>query len=255
MSGGRGDQVRSVRAGRRQITSSNGRAIHPPSLGMAIKMSLTDIIVTHDVSDCQQYTLRMSRWNPNARGRLEQAALALYSSRGFEQTTVAEIAAQADLTERTFFRHFSDKREVLFGGAVALQVALVEAVAGAPPTLAPIDVVMQAFEVSEVFVFERREQAQQRQRILDANVELQERELMKLASLSTALAQALRSRGLPATAAGLTAGIGITVFMAAFNGWIDDANTQSFPQLIRQALGELRVVIAPTASDAAFSSM
>jgi hypothetical protein len=58
----------------------------------------------------------MTRWEPNARGRLEQAALALYGERGFENTTVAEIAARAGLTERTFFRHFADKREVLFAG-------------------------------------------------------------------------------------------------------------------------------------------
>ena len=63
----------------------------------------------------------MSRWEPDARGRLERAALELYGERGFEQTTVAEIAARAGLTERTFFRHFADKREVLFGGAGQLQ--------------------------------------------------------------------------------------------------------------------------------------
>ncbi len=75
------------------------------------------------------YDRRMVRWEPNARGRLEQAALELYGERGFEQTTVAEIAERAGLTERTFFRHFADKREVLFWGAGALQELLVSAVA------------------------------------------------------------------------------------------------------------------------------
>ena len=74
----------------------------------------------------------MGRWEPNARGRLEQAAMELYLERGFDQTTVAEIAERAGLTERTFFRHFADKREVLFAGAGALQELLVSAVAGAP---------------------------------------------------------------------------------------------------------------------------
>ena len=59
----------------------------------------------------------------------EQAALELYGERGFEQTTVAEIAERAGLTERTFFRHFADKREVLFAGSSALQELLVSAVA------------------------------------------------------------------------------------------------------------------------------
>ena len=63
----------------------------------------------------------MGRWEPDARGRLVKAAMELYGERGFEQTTVAEIAERAGLTERTFFRHFADKREVLFAGAGALR--------------------------------------------------------------------------------------------------------------------------------------
>src|SRR6185312_8615863 len=80
----------------------------------------------------------MSRWEPNARGRLEQAALDLYGERGFEQTTVAEIAERAGLTERTFFRYFADKREVLFGGSDEVRDALVEAVAAAPEPASPL---------------------------------------------------------------------------------------------------------------------
>src|ERR1700686_1517258 len=92
------------------------------------------------------YDRRMVRWEPDSRGRLEQAALALYGERGFENTTVAEIAERAGLTERTFFRHFADKREVLFGGARMLQELLVSAVASAPDSAAPIDAVLAALE-------------------------------------------------------------------------------------------------------------
>src|SRR5215510_7706107 len=77
-------------------------------------MSVADINVAGDVSDCQHYDLHVARWEPGARGRLEEAAFGLYAERGFERTTVAEIAQRAGLTERTFFRHFADKREVLF---------------------------------------------------------------------------------------------------------------------------------------------
>ena len=95
-----------------------------------------------------KYDRGMGRWEPNARGRLEQAALELYGERGFEQTTVAEIAERAGLTERTFFRHFADKREVLFGGAGALQEFLVSTVASAPDSAAPIDAVAAALEAA-----------------------------------------------------------------------------------------------------------
>ena len=94
----------------------------------------------------------MSRWEPDARGRLERAALELYSERGFEQTTVAEIAARAGLTERTFFRHFADKREVLFGGAGQLQDFLVSTLAATPESVAPIDAVGAAFEAASVLL-------------------------------------------------------------------------------------------------------
>src|SRR3979411_702147 len=121
----------------------------------------------------------MGRWEPDARGRLEQAALALYGERGFEQTTVADIAARAGLTERTFFRHFADKREVLFWGAGALHELLVSAIANGPESVAPIDAVAAALETAGALLQERRDLARQRQAVIVANTELQERELIK----------------------------------------------------------------------------
>src|SRR5260370_31168113 len=116
----------------------------------------------------------MGRWCAGSQmhGRLEQAALQLYSERGFEQTTVAEIARQAGLTERTFFRHFADKREVLFWGAGALQELVVRTVASVPDSAAPIDAVAAALEAAGAVLQERREFARQRQTIIAATPEL-----------------------------------------------------------------------------------
>ena len=156
------------------------------------------------------YDPRMTRWEPNGRGRLELAALALYGERGFENTTVAEIAARAGLTERTFFRHFADKREVLFSGADALQELLVSSVANTPDSIAPIDAVGGALEAAGALLQERREYARQRAAIIAANAELRERELIKLASLASAIADALRRRGVADPAASLSAEAGIS---------------------------------------------
>jgi AcrR family transcriptional regulator len=186
----------------------------------------------------------MGRWEPNARGRLEQAALELYVERGFEQTTVAEIAERAGLTERTFFRHFADKREVLFAGAGMLQELLVGAVAGAPESAAPIEAVAAALEAAGALLQERRDYSRQRQAVIAANAGLQERELIKLASLATALAEALRQRGVTEPAASLTAEAGIAVFKIAFERWIDGTSRPELPQLIRESLDELRAVTA-----------
>jgi AcrR family transcriptional regulator len=186
----------------------------------------------------------MGRWEPNARGRLEQAALELYGERGFEQTTVAEIAERAGLTERTFFRHFADKREVLFSGAGALQELLVRTLADSSDSVAPIEAVGAALEAAGALLQERREFARQRQSIIAANTELQERELIKLASLSAALADMLRRRGVNDPAASLTAEAGIAVFRIAFERWVDETNQHDLPQLIRESLDELKAVTA-----------
>jgi AcrR family transcriptional regulator len=176
-----------------------------------------------------------------------QAALALYSERGFEQTTVAEIAKRAGLTERTFFRHFDDKREVLFAGADALKELLVSTVADAPDSAAPIDAAAAGLEAAGAFLQEGGEFARQRQAIIAASEELQERELIKLASLASALAETLRRRGVKDPAAGLTAEASIAVFKIAFEQWTNGSNQRDFSELIRESLDELRAVTAPQA--------
>jgi len=186
------------------------------------------------------------RWQPEARGRLEEAALALYGERGFENTTVAEIAERAGLTERTFFRHFADKREVLFSGSGALQELLVRTAADAPDSLAPIDAAAAGLEAAGAQLEELRgrEFARQRQAIIAASAELQERELIKLAAWSSALADTLRDRGVGEPAASLTAEIAIAVFRIAFERWLEETNERDFRQLIRESLDELRSVTA-----------
>ncbi|MDQ6898917.1 MAG: TetR family transcriptional regulator [Candidatus Dormibacteraeota bacterium] len=186
----------------------------------------------------------MARWKPDSRGRLEQAALALYGERGFENTTVAEIAARAGVTERTFFRYFADKREVLFGGARPLQQHLVSAVMSAPDSAAPMDAVAAGLEAAGALLQKRRESARQRQTIIAANTGLRERELIKLASLASALADALRRRGTTGPAATLTAEAGIAVFRVAVERWVNESNQRDLRQYIRESLGDLKAVTA-----------
>jgi len=190
------------------------------------------------------YDRRMARWQPDARGRLEQAGLALYDERGYDATTVADIAERAGLTKRTFFRYFADKREVLFGGSQQLQELLVQAVEQAPGSAGPFDAVVAALNAAALMFEERREHATRRQGIIAANPELQERELIKLASLAQAMADALRRRGVPDATATLAAETGITVFKVAFERWVAPANRQSFSQVIHASLDGLRAVTA-----------
>jgi len=186
----------------------------------------------------------MGRWEPDARGRLEQAAMELYLDRGFEQTTVADIATRAGLTERTFFRHFADKREVLFRGSSALQDLLVNRVAETPSSVGAMDAVASALDAAGALFEANRGRSRQRQEVIDANPVLQERELIKMASLAAGMAVALRARGVAEPAAALTAEAGVAVFRVAFDRWVSGPDERTLQELIRDSLAQLRAVTA-----------
>ncbi|HZL20941.1 MAG TPA: TetR family transcriptional regulator [Polyangia bacterium] len=185
----------------------------------------------------------MARWEPDASGRLAEAAMQLYRERGFDRTTVADIAAHAGLTERTFFRYFADKREVLFSGSGMLQDFLVAQVASAPTSTPPIDVVANALAETGAFFEPRRDFARQRHALILAHAELQERELIKLASLASAIGQALRRRGVAASAASLAAEAGMTIFKRAFEAWVGDGKKRNLGHHVRAAHAELERVV------------
>jgi len=186
----------------------------------------------------------VGRWEPNAPGRLMLAALELFAERGYEQTTVAEIAERAGLTKRTFFRHYADKREVLFAGSSQLQDLLETTVADAPADLAPIDAVARGVEAMAGVLQGRRDFARRRQAIIAASPELQERELTKLATLSAATAAVLRGRGVADPAASLAAEAGIAVFRVAFERWIADDEDRDATEVVRDSFDALKAVTA-----------
>ena len=168
----------------------------------------------------------------------------LYTLHGFEQTTVAEISGRAGLTERTFFRHFADKREVLFRGAGTLQELIVSAVLNAPASESPVQAVVTGLEVAGAYFQGSPERARTRWNIINANPELQARELSKLAALGAAVADSLQQRGVPEAAAGLAAESGVVVFRTAFERWIAGTGEKDWSQLVHESLCELRAVLA-----------
>ena len=183
----------------------------------------------------------MVRWKPGAPERLQRAALELFATRGFEQTTASEIARSVGLTERTFFRHFADKREVLFFGQQQFAQAFLTGVAAAMPDASPMEVVASAVRCgSELFPAERRAYSRLRQSVIDQNPALQERELLKLAGLATTLTDALRARGVDDPAATLAAHSGVTVFGIAFGQWLRDGEARPLAEIAAAVLDDLR---------------
>jgi len=187
----------------------------------------------------------MGRWDPDAAGRLQRSAMALYSARGYEGVTVAEIAADAGLTKRTFFRHFPDKREVLFAGAPAMQAGVVAAVAGADADVPPIDAAVGALAASGEQLGRYGPYARGRRALIASSADLQERELIKTAALTAAVADALAERGVDAGRARLTAQAAVAVFTTAYDRWVDDDCAADFPALVQESLDDLRRAVCP----------
>jgi AcrR family transcriptional regulator len=185
-----------------------------------------------------RYAGFMAGSRKDVRPRLERAALELYAERGFDRTTAADIAARADVTERTYFRHFPDKREVLFDGEAALRAALADAVLEAPAVLPPLPALQEAF-ASLVPLFEGDRAAKElRHRIISSTPELQERQQMKLAGLTAALTEALVKRGAPPGMAALAAACGTAVLTRARLQWLGGSQA-GYSTLLTDAFTEL----------------
>ncbi len=185
----------------------------------------------------------MPRSGVAARRRLQQAALELYRERGFDRTTTAEIAARAGVNERTYFRHFPDKREVLFGGEARLRDTLTQAVADAPAGLPPLEIMLCAFRAGGLVLEDSLEISERvsRQEVIAATPALRERELAKEESITEAIADALRRRGVADRLAGLAAQTGWAAFDQAAKAWIADP-TRSIDDHLTQAFEDLRAL-------------
>jgi AcrR family transcriptional regulator len=176
----------------------------------------------------------MGRWKPDGRRRLQEAAMALYAERGYAEVTAADVAERAGLTERTFFRYFADKKEVLFGGETALRETLVGGVESTPADRSPLEAALAGLEALAEALQPRREQLLVRARILSQSPELRERELAKVASWSAALEASLRERGLPAESAAYAAEASVAVFRVAVHRWLDASSRASLPGILRE---------------------
>jgi AcrR family transcriptional regulator len=171
--------------------------------------------------------------------------LELFSEQGYDNTTVAQIAERAGLTKSTFFRHFPDKREVLFVGQDTLCQLFADGIAAAPSAATPLEAVAAALDAAAVaFTLDRRDLGPQRGAVIAGNTELQERDALKRASFAAAMTQALQEHGVPDPTASLAAELGVLAFKGAYARWADPTNQQEFGELARQSLQELQAASA-----------
>ena len=197
------------------------------------------------MSLCVNTWVNMGRWEADAAGRFRAAAIELFGEIGYEQTTVCAIAERAGLTSRTFFRYFADTREVLFDGTQRLQQLMVDSLCQAPTDASPLDAVAAAvMKAGDFFDDERRPFSRLRHLVISANPDLHERELIKLARLSAALAAALRARGVEEPDASLVAETGLAVFRIAFAQWVAESEERGYAEILNLFLARLKALTA-----------
>lgn len=185
----------------------------------------------------------MGRWQPDARDRLERAALELFAEQGFAATSVPQITHRAGLTTRTFFRHFADKRDVLFAGAEHIPALVAELMAAAPAGLSPMALIEQGLHVLAATAFEGRlDQLRTRRAIIDADESLRERELRKLSVLADVIARGFQNRGVDKLTCLVAARIGVSIFHVAVSRWLDQDGVGPLDGFVGEALGALRSV-------------
>lgn len=185
----------------------------------------------------------MGRWLPDARERLERAALELFLEQGFAETTVPQITARAGLTTRTFFRHFADKREVLFAEEDEIPAQITRLMADSPRSLGPGALVIDGLHAFAATRFDgRREDLRMRRAVIRGDDGLRERELRKLAALSDAIGQGFRDRGIDPLTATLTAQVAVTAFSVSIGRWLDSDDPRPLAELVLDTLDALRSV-------------
>lgn len=185
----------------------------------------------------------MGRWEPDARERLVRAALDLFSEQGYENTAVAQIAERAGLTKSTFFRHFRDKREVLFGGQEVLAELMTGAIAAAPAQAGPLAAVEAALVATAVtFTDERRAHGPKRLVVIAGNDELRERAALKMVGFAAAMTDALKQRGAGELEAAVAAELGVLAFDRGYERWLETGG--DFAEVARRTLSDVRAAVA-----------
>ena len=186
----------------------------------------------------------MTRWEPGTKDRLQAAAIALFLERGYEETTVQDIAAATGLTERTFFRHYADKREVLFSGGEQYRQGFVDGVRAAPEGAGPLELVEASLVgAADFFPPERRPWSRQRQTVIDANPALRERESLKRTAITDTIEACLEERGVTAPESRLAAEVGGAVFTTAFRQWLADDEARPLQDIEQELLRRLRALV------------
>ncbi|WP_033342668.1 TetR/AcrR family transcriptional regulator [Catenuloplanes japonicus] len=183
----------------------------------------------------------MSRWPTDARERLRQAALALFAEQGFAATTVPEITARAGLTTRTFFRHFADKRAVLFVDDDEVTSMVAVLMAETPAEVEPMTLIREGLRTLAETRFEgRRSELRERRTLVNSDESLRERDLRKRATIAESVRAGLAARGLAPARAALLGEVSAGVLSLSIEEWLDSSDNRTLDAIIHDMFETLR---------------
>jgi AcrR family transcriptional regulator len=182
----------------------------------------------------------VARWDPGTEERLIKAALGLFTDRGYDNVTVAQIAERAGITRRSYFRYFPDKREVLFAGSDRLPLEVHRAVLADDKTASPLAAVLNALAHVGTHLVEHVAHSAERRAVIEASAELAERERTKLAAVATAIYEALVERQVETRTATLVAQLATITFKNAFDDWIDAHESRDFASCLHAVAEQVR---------------
>lgn len=192
----------------------------------------------------------MTRWSPDGRRRLQDAALQLFEERGYSETTVAAVAEHAGLTERTFFRHFNDKKEVLFDENRLGELVAAETRASDASTA--VEMAADGFRAVAAQLQLEPARVRRRALVIAASPELQERELLKITEWTAAVTRALEAERVEPRAARIAAEVSTAIFRIAYGIWLEATDPMNLVATLDALLKVLRSVLVtvPRGSDA-----
>ena len=181
---------------------------------------------------------------------LEAAAMKLFKEKGYANTSVAEIAAEAEVSRRTFFRYFRSKEGVVFANADENGRLLQQAIETGPPGTEPLKAFGDAVvALTRADTNQRsKEEILERQRLFVENLELRSR-ISEIARVwRPYLAEALakrEGREAPNDTDFLFAGVGITVIQTVLDRWTEDGGHDDLADRFEAAFATLNGRTSP----------
>jgi len=195
------------------------------------------------------------RKKEQTRQRLRSVALRLATERGVEHVTVEDIAAQAEVSTRTFFNYFASKEDALIGPDPTSAADLGRALAERPADEAPLESLRQLMLIRAAALAERVDDLRARMALVSGCPALQPSYLATAAAFDRVLTEGIAARlGTDANLdlyPALLVAVASTAMRTTIVTWLNGADARALPQMIDDAFAQIAAGLPPPSTRAA----